>query len=1655
MSRIFRTDIENNGKVDHLSKPILRTNPKISSNIKVVVEDDNMYLESFDASTELADSKFKKYVIKPSGDYSYDVSAFWSLNNTPLELAYHVKKNHSDFEVLDSYDKQFEKTYNYGASRNFSKLHDYSLKILAPIWLDKNIPSKFLIYRISKPLDEDIIPTSDNLSRVNKMLKNSTLIKTVDLSSDSNIGKYIRKHVESSEFPTAPITASFDKKDQTFYNGIDLIKGGFTSKGEYHYKDTVLTDKPLIEYNQFITDGFSRNSMVCANLMNLEFLFDDDMAEEFSINRYFGLFVDEHELGEGRVEKIDKIQKYSTTYDKIKFSEISQSLDSNLSQDWMAIPYSDWYSSIPMLGWVKAFSNYHNVKNGVEWNSSNLELSIDSNNLDYSDFIGIKKSSRTIDTIENKFAEPDFIKLTITDTPNSGNTFTIVPLKRQRWVFSVTSFISGGDIKIEDENTNGVAIVVGAASTEQSILLDIKSQIDNTGTGNWLKYDTLVQQKANGTWVLELTEKEHYMEEDHDFIQVLNTGGNIKIKRTYSPTPVLKNTFEASSSLDAGKISGNTFSNQGSLEDIAFSLHTIIKENTLFDSEINGNIIYVKSPVLGGEKNSCGIFLLNTNNSFLSIDNIDSTNRLDISSSFTTFYDSYYFSGGNNSNMSVFVNSDAVFNVNVGEYFLGQDGKYNKILDIVDDARTGDSEFKKIILSLKNSEIDGLQNVYLDFKIKWGMYSAYDIYDFNFDFYDDKNSDLKELELEEETNFEGIFPWDATQAGPGNTGWTGGTSIYPLNPLANNAPYQWPVLSQKISPYGEPLNLNAPNEDYFARLLDVLLDENPEDNLIESDFLNSEYERLKENDTAEFSTVSRTVPYINKWSLKNSLTTRENPYFLNVNEAFGETNFSPDFNKDRDSQGMTHEWFYIDNYPRYIKGESLNKTYSYINPLGGTPITESMFEDINFNYFDALFKDTGAFCNSNAGNTIFSTKSLQKKYTLFNGGSRISDASTIFKGIKFTTKIRKKIPGAVDEKFTKEFVNSTELNGYKFSSILLTTFDDTKGNSLEIKIIRNKKWKTVTLLLIISLSENVTTGVNFINRKLLYELTNKVVLNVNNNVASTVYGDNIVDGSLDLSTGSGISLTAGVETLLPGYQNLFTNENPTFLSQIERNPIDGTFGRLKIVIGGIDYFLQISDVSSNSLLKIDGQLLDQNGNVQNPTFYTQNQWRTAEYVYEGGGINSHKTLFEKLSIKNIKEFLENSENVEYVTVENDGSKVFDDFYLFAEEGVEVIKKSNLFAEVDSNKPKSFGLSNSTIGFNIEERPEYFTFLNRHSGEYTINMNKVIEFTEPFSMHKVETDWVNEDFESKFYSYDTSNPILNEIAISLYKKLNGCGVLFNLGNIADDGNFDSNLGIIKNYFFHKVNEISTEGIIKLSESSDLLPKYNLIDEIAIDKRDYNVFVSRWESDFYTRSSEKGKIKLVPGTKNIIEDKNYIASSSMKLGNSYDVFNFTIESYENIEELNSIKDSNTSEFEINFIEERDTIIIDLFLTESVVRLLSSLGVANEISKYVLPENSFGKIDSLDDDVSEYIINNILPLYKIQSIDLYVKESRKQAVSHLSVVESSSALNSIDDGGYTIQNNFTYKLSPRNPLDLRLIYNKREGFVYNIRPLIKIKK
>ena len=130
-----------------------------------------------------------------------------------------------------------------------------------------------------------------------KLKKNSEIIKTFDLTTDSAIGKYIRNHVNAESFPKSPIQFNFEKREKSSFNGIDLGKGGFTSKGEYLHKDFVRADSPLIASNEMITDGFERNKLACANLINIEFLFDDHNNFFYSINRYFGLYVNDIDSG--------------------------------------------------------------------------------------------------------------------------------------------------------------------------------------------------------------------------------------------------------------------------------------------------------------------------------------------------------------------------------------------------------------------------------------------------------------------------------------------------------------------------------------------------------------------------------------------------------------------------------------------------------------------------------------------------------------------------------------------------------------------------------------------------------------------------------------------------------------------------------------------------------------------------------------------------------------------------------------------------------------------------------------------------------------------------------------------------------------------------------------------------------------------------------------------------------------------------------------------------------------------------------------------------------------------------------------------------------------------------------------------------------------
>ena len=149
-----------------------------------------------------------------------------------------------------------------------------------------------------------------NLDKVNdvetlfneKILTNLSVVKTFDIGADSKIGKYIRSIFNDKQFSKSPIDVSWGPNAYTYFKGASVSEGIFTRKGEilsqYYSGDS--SDK-MIDFESYITSGFSRNNIICPNLLNLEFLFDDVDANLYTINRYLGFYVSKNDMASLRL----------------------------------------------------------------------------------------------------------------------------------------------------------------------------------------------------------------------------------------------------------------------------------------------------------------------------------------------------------------------------------------------------------------------------------------------------------------------------------------------------------------------------------------------------------------------------------------------------------------------------------------------------------------------------------------------------------------------------------------------------------------------------------------------------------------------------------------------------------------------------------------------------------------------------------------------------------------------------------------------------------------------------------------------------------------------------------------------------------------------------------------------------------------------------------------------------------------------------------------------------------------------------------------------------------------------------------------------------------------------------------------------------------
>ena len=275
---------------------LLRTNPNLTSNTKVVISDDLLYFESFDSSATLGDNRYKKKIIPEGALYNKELSKFWT--GTPVDLIFE-SKDLNDFDIMYStYNNQIDDMYLSGASniKDTDYLEDF--EYLSPLHIyPGNLPKDFIVFRVD---GAGIIDLTKDIFR-EEILDNMKVVNRYDLSSKTKVGNFLENSFNQEVLPTSSIDLNFNIGEFTYWKGIDYITGEHISKGRI-MNDEFKKEMTFTQGNDILTGGFKESGLIYPYIVNLKFLFNDrpatpDNLRKWSINRYYGFYGSTEEVG--------------------------------------------------------------------------------------------------------------------------------------------------------------------------------------------------------------------------------------------------------------------------------------------------------------------------------------------------------------------------------------------------------------------------------------------------------------------------------------------------------------------------------------------------------------------------------------------------------------------------------------------------------------------------------------------------------------------------------------------------------------------------------------------------------------------------------------------------------------------------------------------------------------------------------------------------------------------------------------------------------------------------------------------------------------------------------------------------------------------------------------------------------------------------------------------------------------------------------------------------------------------------------------------------------------------------------------------------------------------------------------------------------------
>lgn len=894
---------------------------------------------------------------------------------------------------------------------------------------------------------------------VKNILPKSSIVATYSLDENSSIGKYLRKIQNSANYSQSLIDVKFEKDSMTTFNGVSISDGVFSKKGEYLY-DTFTNDSNIIEFEEFITDGFRRNGIISYNLLNLEFLFDDHDADLYSINRYFGFFVDDIKTGGfqisgdlfydnsvlvGNFPEPKSSLQVSKTMTSPFYQENPEGLRIFIDQNskWGTIPSSD---DIHINDRLKMF--YLKDKNNK--------------------FLSFKQTKN--------------YQLEASDLDKWGSGTSqenLIILKNRILDLSVL----GG---IDPDKTKEYKAELAQVPGRSYIVLKIGGEL--------LPNDAIVLYHPFGQYVQNNKRYDYFVAADLMYV-----------KPGWGP----------GSYLDEGAYYFHPF---GSSDQIAKAICDVINSvNYNSYKAINiGNEVIIRTE--GSDAKNDEIFQLFVYKDYHNKSKFDSIGKIYINGIDAVNLNApHKFVGGSKYvNTRIKLKKEDSIKITNSNYIRTNSGisriKFiGKCIDETDsELSTGvikdylTHDIVEIEDNTHTVSLGSLKTIIVEdlIEVDCGVFSIFPIKDLDIDFWSSTygktptDEYYRYIDIQPDTDSirEGIdyavakgaiVIYDGNTYGPdSNFIFRGVADVTSYSLLQSSSILRSNVVptlyvNSVESAKNEGINDPLTDIDGFPGFVglqeikyldDINLISTKKDQMFFGKSQN-EYDILKENYQRSLTLKSRVNPYITKWVYEGGIDARGNEYRLNSSHSFTPLNFSPSFfSPGRDPLYFTNEWYLLEKVPIDATSSLLKNSSSYCaGASGGISLSELQNADPSFEDYFLKYLTMDGEDYYNLDPVRFSDvrkKPAEFGYTYFNYNPASGYSETLFRGVKVRIKERTDFSLKTRNRSSFKF-GDQKFKDYKFTCILKSIDDPDPyevTSPVTFQVHQNDTFKHVTLL---------------------------------------------------------------------------------------------------------------------------------------------------------------------------------------------------------------------------------------------------------------------------------------------------------------------------------------------------------------------------------------------------------------------------------------------------------------------------------------------------------------------------------------------------------------------------------------------------------------